>query len=94
MVSAARAALALGEIGDFDDATLLIDSATVDQVQHVEETLVDAYMINCDGRSKYIGRARGVKFAMGPMLGPKVGKFGKAAPAVRRTARRFAEVAA
>ncbi len=83
-VAAARAAIAMGEGGDHDAARVLIDDATGAILKHLEETLADAYTMDGGDRAPYLGRSRGVSFATGLLLGPKVGRYGRAAPTVRR----------
>ncbi len=81
---AAKAALATGITGDREAAAILINEATRDILEHLEKVLIEAYMISDELRDGYEGRARGVAYAHGPLLGPKVGRYGTAAPTVRR----------
>ncbi len=80
----ARAAFTLGERGDREAATLLVDEAACSILGHLENVLVEAYMIDGDKRAEYIGRAGGVGYRLGPLLGPKASKYGRAPPTVRR----------
>ncbi len=82
--SSARAALALGNGGDREAAVIMINEATREILRHLEEVLIEAYMIDDERRDSYVGRANGVTYAQGPLLGPKIGKYGAAAPTVRR----------
>ncbi len=83
-MASARAALSTGAAGDEEAATILIDEATEAVLTHLEEVLADAYMIPDEERSKYLGRAKGIKYVTGPLLGPKVGAHGASPPTVRR----------
>ncbi len=82
--NAARAALTTGIGGDAEAAAILINEATREILGHLEQVLIEAYMINDDHRDEYVGRARGMAYAHGPLLGPKVGRYGTAAPTTRR----------
>ncbi len=82
--ASARAACNLGVQGDRDAAELLIDDATGALLSHLEEALIEAYMIDESEKSHYIGRAGGVTYAIGPRLGPRVGRHGAAPPTIRR----------
>ncbi len=84
LVSGARAALERGECGDNEAAKILIDDAAVAVNKHLEEALVDAYMITDDQRGYYLGRDKGIGFAMAQLTGPKTGKYGSSAPPARR----------
>ncbi len=84
VVASARAALERGEGGDDEAAKLLINEATAEVIGHLENTLVEAYMIADDEKDVFLGRSKGVSFAMGQLTGPKAGKFGDAAPSIRR----------
>ncbi len=79
-----RAARTVGADGDADSARLLIDEATTAIIAHLEQVLADAYVIPEDDRPRYLGRASGVKYAVGPLLGPRIGAHGAAPAAVRR----------
>ncbi len=81
---AARAAKRVGEQGDVEAATLLVDEATEAIIEHMERVFVSAYMIGDDEKSAYLGRRDVVKFARSPILGPNIGRYGAAPPAVRR----------
>ncbi len=83
LVASAKAALERGEHGDEEAAKILVNEATNGMLEHLEETLVGAYMVESE-RQDYIGRSGGVSFAMSQLTGPKLGKYGAAAPPVRR----------
>ncbi len=84
VIACARAARLTGSKQDAEAAAILIDDATEALVTHLENVLVNAYMIEECDRYKYVGRARGVRYAVGPLLGPKVGVHGSSAPTIRR----------
>ncbi len=83
-VITARAARVTGESGDVDAAAILIDQATAAALTHMEEVLAEAYMIPSEERSRYTGRAQGVKYVMGPLIGPRTGRHGEASAVTRR----------
>ncbi len=84
VIACARAARATSSKGDVGAAAILIDEATEAVLTHIENVLVDAYMVDECDRHQYLGRANGVKYAMGPLLGPKTGIHGSSPPTIRR----------
>ncbi len=84
VVCTARAAQVRAEHGDKEAASILINEATLAIIDHLEETLVEAYMIGDDDREKFVGRRNGVRYVIGPLLEPKAGKHGRSTPTVRR----------
>ncbi len=92
VIACARAACAMGVKGDADAAAILIDQATSALLTHAENALAEAYMLDDSSRVAYMGRANGIRYALGPLLGPKVGMHGTA-PATARRLRRIQDAA-
>ncbi len=86
-VASARAACKEGERGDREAAIILIDDAMSSMISHLESVLTEAYMMDDETAERHIGRAEGVKYAMGPLLGPRTGVHGVAPPTIRRLRR-------